>query len=146
VRRAWRNSCPEPQDCAALKTLSTFAKRSPNLLSFCVTCIRTWAVRDWLSGRRILPGETQAYVHIVTGHSGEEWAAGQKNLIEMPVATGVPCSQAGTILGQPASLAVPPKAETVKPWGWNWPAARPGTGDCSLSGSAVEVPGNPRWP
>jgi Transglycosylase SLT domain len=30
-------------------------------------------VRDWLSGRRPLPGETRAYVRIVTGRSAEEW-------------------------------------------------------------------------
>ena len=30
-------------------------------------------VRDWLGGRRSLPGETQAYVRIVTGRSAEEW-------------------------------------------------------------------------
>jgi soluble lytic murein transglycosylase-like protein len=30
-------------------------------------------VRDGLGGRRPLPGETQAYVRLVTGHSAEEW-------------------------------------------------------------------------
>ena len=29
--------------------------------------------RDWLGGHRVLPGETQAYVRIVTGRSAEEW-------------------------------------------------------------------------
>jgi hypothetical protein len=32
-------------------------------------------VEAWLAGRRRLPGETQAYVRIVTGHSAEAWAA-----------------------------------------------------------------------
>ena len=31
-------------------------------------------VRDWLAGRRALPGETRAYVRIVTGYSPEQWA------------------------------------------------------------------------
>jgi soluble lytic murein transglycosylase-like protein len=31
-------------------------------------------VRDWLGSRRPLPGETQAYVRLVTGRSVEEWA------------------------------------------------------------------------
>src|SRR5438094_5761748 len=34
-------------------------------------------VRDWLAGRRSLPGETRAYVRLVTGRSVEEWAGGQ---------------------------------------------------------------------
>jgi Transglycosylase SLT domain len=39
-------------------------------------------VRDWLAGRRALPGETSAYVRIVTGYSPEHWAgasAGQSS-------------------------------------------------------------------
>jgi hypothetical protein len=50
-------------------------------------------VRDWLGGRRVLPGETQAYVRIVTGRSAEEWAGRQKTLAEMPVVKAVPCTQ-----------------------------------------------------
>jgi hypothetical protein len=61
-------------------------------------------VRDWLGGRRPLPGETRAYVRIVTGRSAEEWAGAQKG------------SQGG-IAGQATSHELPPKAETVKPWG-----------------------------
>ncbi|SKA39145.1 Sporulation related domain-containing protein [Enhydrobacter aerosaccus] len=30
-------------------------------------------VEAWLAGRRLLPGETQAYVRIVTGHTAEAW-------------------------------------------------------------------------
>src|SRR5258708_18165382 len=32
-------------------------------------------VEAWLAGRRSLPGETQAYVRIVTGYAAEAWAA-----------------------------------------------------------------------
>jgi hypothetical protein len=32
-------------------------------------------VEAWLAGRRRLPGETWAYVRIVTGHTAEEWAS-----------------------------------------------------------------------
>jgi soluble lytic murein transglycosylase-like protein len=73
-------------------------------------------VHDWLGGRRPLPGETRAYVRIVTGRSAEEWAGGQKDLVEMAMAKGTPCSPVG-IAGQPTSHELPPKAETVKPWG-----------------------------
>ena len=74
-------------------------------------------VRDWLGSRRPLPGETQAYVRLVTGRSVEEWAAGQKNLVEMAVATGVACSLGATTLDQAISRASPLKGEPVKPWG-----------------------------
>jgi Transglycosylase SLT domain len=73
-------------------------------------------VHDWLGGRRPLPGETRAYVRIVTGRSAEEWAGGQKDLAEMAMAKGMPCSQSG-ISGQPTSHELSPKAEAVKPWG-----------------------------
>jgi Transglycosylase SLT domain len=73
-------------------------------------------VHDWLGGRRTLPGETRAYVRIVTGRSAEEWAGGQKDLVEIAMAKGTPCSQGG-ISGQPTSHELLPKAETVKPWG-----------------------------
>jgi hypothetical protein len=33
-------------------------------------------VQDWLAGRGNLPGETRAYVRIITGRSAEEWASG----------------------------------------------------------------------
>jgi transglycosylase-like protein with SLT domain/sporulation related protein len=36
------------------------------------------AVRDWLAGKRSLPGETQRYVLAITGTSVDEWAKGAK--------------------------------------------------------------------
>ena len=33
-------------------------------------------VQDWLAGRGGLPGETRAYVRIITGRAAEEWARG----------------------------------------------------------------------
>jgi hypothetical protein len=73
-------------------------------------------VRDWLGGRRVLPGETQAYVRIVTGRSAEEWAGRQKTLADMPVVKGVPCTQ-GLGFPLPVSQAAAEKVEIVKPWG-----------------------------
>jgi transglycosylase-like protein with SLT domain len=72
-------------------------------------------VHDWLGGRGPLPGETRAYVRLVTGRTAEEWVAGQKDLADLPVLRGVPCSQVAAIPGQPASPALPPKI--VQPWG-----------------------------
>jgi hypothetical protein len=74
-------------------------------------------VRDWLGGRRPLPGETRAYVRIVTGRSVEEWAGGQTNPVEMPSVEVVPCNLSAIPLVQPRPDAPPPRTETVKPWG-----------------------------
>ncbi len=73
-------------------------------------------VHDWLGGRRTLPGETRAYVRIVTGRSAEEWATGPKDLVEIAVANATPCGPAG-ISGQSIAHVLPPKAEPIKPWG-----------------------------
>jgi hypothetical protein len=74
-------------------------------------------VRDWLGGRRSLPGETRAYVLIVTGRAAEEWARGQNDLVEIPAAKDVPCSEPATGSVQSKSDAPQPKIATVKPWG-----------------------------
>jgi hypothetical protein len=74
-------------------------------------------VRDWLGGRRPLPGETRAYVRIVTGRSAEEWTAEKKDPVEMPAMAVVPCTEAALALGRAAAGTPPPKAEPPKPWG-----------------------------
>ena len=61
-------------------------------------------VRDWLGGRRPLPGETRAYVLIVTGRTAEAWARGQNDPAEIPAAKDVPCSE-------PATGSVRPKSD-----------------------------------
>src|SRR5258708_17760787 len=47
-------------------------------------------VRDWLAGRRALPGETSAYVRIVTGYSAEQWAGRSPGIGEMQSEKPVP--------------------------------------------------------
>jgi hypothetical protein len=70
-------------------------------------------VRDWLAGRRGLPGETRAYVSIVTGQSAEQWTGLQAGHAEMHIANAVPCRQiAGLFSRPPASVAKP-----ADPWG-----------------------------
>jgi len=68
-------------------------------------------VRDWLVGRRPLPGETRAYVRIVTGRSVEEWAGGQTSPPEMRSLKVVPCDLPAANGGASA------RTETIKPWG-----------------------------
>src|ERR1700726_1138904 len=51
-------------------------------------------VSAWLAGRRGLPGETRAYVRIVTGRSAEEWAGPEPPKWEgAEIPKGVPCAQ-----------------------------------------------------
>jgi Transglycosylase SLT domain len=49
-------------------------------------------VRDWLAGKRTLPGETRAYVQIVTGRDVAQWARQQPLQMTGVTASGVPCS------------------------------------------------------
>jgi Transglycosylase SLT domain/SPOR domain len=74
-------------------------------------------VRDWLVGRRGLPGETRAYVRIITGRSAEEWVTGKRGETELPDADNVSCEQ--VISGEFPPRPAPAKAQAVavKPWG-----------------------------
>jgi hypothetical protein len=73
-------------------------------------------VHDWLSSRRQLPRETQAYVRLVTGRPAEEWAKGQTTAVEMPSVEPVPCNLAAVASVQPKPTASA-KPEAVRPWG-----------------------------
>jgi Transglycosylase SLT domain len=73
-------------------------------------------LRDWLGGRRPLPGETRAYVRLVTRRSVEEWAGVQTNSAEMHSFEAVPCNlPAATLLPKPD--VSPASPQTIKPWG-----------------------------
>jgi hypothetical protein len=50
-------------------------------------------VQEWLGGRGNLPGETRAYVRIITGRSAEEWAQG--NIVDEAIGLSgqLPCDQ-----------------------------------------------------
>jgi hypothetical protein len=72
-------------------------------------------VRDWLAGHRTLPGETRAYVRIVTGRSVDEWAGDQANSLEMRSLKVVPCLSAATLVRTNRDASA--RTETVKPWG-----------------------------
>jgi Transglycosylase SLT domain len=72
-------------------------------------------VRDWLDGRKPLPGETVTYVRLVTGRSAEEWAGRQK-AGEASGAVHVPCTQAGLTIPDQAD-AVPLPRKPVPTWG-----------------------------
>jgi Transglycosylase SLT domain len=73
-------------------------------------------VHDWLAGRRPLPGETRAYIRVVTGRSAEEWAGGQTNPPEMRSLKAVPCNVLAAALVPPNGDAST-RTKTIKPWG-----------------------------
>jgi hypothetical protein len=72
-------------------------------------------VRDFLSGRKPLPGETVNYVRLVTGRSADEWAGKQKTG-EASGAVRVPCTQAGLSIPDQAGT-VPLPRKPVPMWG-----------------------------
>jgi len=73
-------------------------------------------VQDWLAGRGGLPGETRAYVRIITGRSAEEWSRGPVEDRVDPQ-KWLPCGEmAGRTPSQPPSIKV--EARTGwGPWG-----------------------------
>jgi hypothetical protein len=73
-------------------------------------------VRDWLVRGRPLPGETRAYVRIVTGRSMEEWAGGQTSPPEVRSLIVAPCNLRATTLVHPDRDASA-KTDVIKPWG-----------------------------
>jgi len=82
-------------------------------------------VRNWLDGSSILPGETRAYVRIITGRTADDWA--RAGVVQpSPESKSIPCEQMAkslrTVGTQVASnqLAAPASALRVnawKPWG-----------------------------
>ncbi len=82
-------------------------------------------VQDWLTGRRSLPEETQAYVRIVTGHAAIEWSAARSTEFDLALPMDLPCpeiaklytnrqgklptTENGHDITQEPSVSVPPK-------------------------------------
>jgi hypothetical protein len=85
-------------------------------------------VKDWLAGRGPLPGETRAYVRIITGKSADEWTHGPVE-DQVDLRNGLPCSE----IAKSARL-IPRTAVSVEektnggPWGiqliGNWSEAK----------------------
>jgi hypothetical protein len=70
-------------------------------------------VRDWLAGRRALPGETRAYVRIVTGYAPEHWVGANAGTNEMQSENPVPCREIAGLVAR-----IPPRANKPTPiWG-----------------------------
>ena len=77
-------------------------------------------VRDWLSGRRTLPAETQNYVQAITGLSADEWARSGKREPVQPARPN--CTQLMALLHRAPNPFVQKLEERVNivagsPWG-----------------------------
>jgi hypothetical protein len=93
-------------------------------------------VQDWLDGHGNLPGETRAYVRIITGRTAEEWVKVGNSEEPKPFAAGnvIPCNDIAKILAhspRPAPVRTAAATDTAKAWGpWglqltgNWSEAR----------------------
>jgi Transglycosylase SLT domain/SPOR domain len=63
-------------------------------------------VRDWLGGKRTLPSETQAFVHIVTGRPAREWIKPEEHALTVAIPGGMPCPALIKLAGdEPTKLA-----------------------------------------
>jgi hypothetical protein len=73
-------------------------------------------VHDWLAGRRNLPGETRAYVRLVTGRSAEDWTSAKPDPTQMPILNSAPCQPTARLGVNARSHATPPRANPIDPW------------------------------
>jgi hypothetical protein len=67
-------------------------------------------VRDWLTGKRTLPAETQAYVQKVTGHSAQEWTLPKQAALAVAVPDEMLCVESLRLVERPQRPAAPPPA------------------------------------
>jgi len=65
-------------------------------------------VHEWLAGRRALPGETRAYVRIVTGYSPDEWVRASPGMDEMQSEKKVPCREMAGLVARTPPAAINP--------------------------------------
>jgi len=65
-------------------------------------------VREWLAGKRAFPGETSAYVRIVTGYSPEQWAGAGAGITKMQSEKSVPCREIAGFVARTSTPASKP--------------------------------------
>jgi len=65
-------------------------------------------VHEWLAGRRALPGETRAYVRIVTGYSPDEWVRASPGMDKMQSEKKVPCREMAGLVARTPPAAINP--------------------------------------
>jgi hypothetical protein len=65
-------------------------------------------VQEWLEGRGPLPGETRAYVRIITGRTAEEWVKIGPNEARDGRIAVIPCDQIARIIAGSREASLPP--------------------------------------
>jgi Transglycosylase SLT domain len=70
-------------------------------------------VRDWLTGKRTLPAETQAYVQKVTGHSAEEWTLPRQIALTVSVPNEMSCAVSVRLTEKPRPSSAAPSARSA---------------------------------
>ena len=65
-------------------------------------------VQEWLEGRGPLPGETRAYVRIITGRTAEEWVKIGANEAREGRIGVIPCDQIAKIIAGSREASLPP--------------------------------------
>ena len=65
-------------------------------------------VQEWLAGRGPLPGETRAYVRIITGRTAEEWVKIGANEAREGRIGVIPCDQIARIIAGSREASLPP--------------------------------------
>jgi hypothetical protein len=76
-------------------------------------------VEAWLTGRRGLPGETRAYVRIITGHTVEAWAMPQPpQWLASNAPRDMPCLEIAKLIAvRPQTRPAPSSNPAWGPWG-----------------------------
>jgi len=66
-------------------------------------------VREWLDGKRALPGETRNYVAVITGWTADEWASpSPPQVAQLAMPHGLPCTRLANLV-----LAPPDEARRI---------------------------------
>jgi len=72
-------------------------------------------VRDWLTGKRSLPLETQTYVRKVTGRSAPEWARPEQPLT-LTLPQQMSCTETAKLIDKPSSSSPAPRRSPALAW------------------------------
>jgi hypothetical protein len=72
-------------------------------------------VQEWLEGRGPLPGQTRAYVRIITGRTAEEWVKIGPNEAREGRIGVIPCDQIAKIIAGSREASLPPRQPAPGP-------------------------------
>jgi hypothetical protein len=73
-------------------------------------------VRDWLSGKRALPPETQNYVRVITGRLPQQWTAAEMAPVELSLPHDMSCLDVVKHAAKPTMPTAVPAPQPVAVW------------------------------